>query len=134
VVELPADLVFDRFLPVGISESGGFDGVGRGPERVRAHVGDGDCLTGGSGSGRCSSSLQVTRRDTAGEPTANLVRSADFSSGERAGPVDESPWAVIIWSLILEQPQNPLGAVGRPCGNEPPLGLAQRLRGSHHTR
>jgi len=42
-----SDLVFDRFWSVRISKAGGFDCVGGGTERVRAHVADGDGLTGG---------------------------------------------------------------------------------------
>jgi hypothetical protein len=104
VVELPAHLFFDCSWAIRIPEAGGFDGVGRGAECVRAHMADGDGLTGGSGSGRCSSALHVTRSDAAGKSTANLIRSAELSPGERAGPVDESPWAVIVLSLRLEQP------------------------------
>jgi hypothetical protein len=37
---------------------------------------DGDCLTGGSGSGRCGGSLYITRTDATGKPTTNLLGGA----------------------------------------------------------
>jgi hypothetical protein len=69
---------------------------------MRAHVADGDGLTGGLGRGRCGGTLYITRTDATGKPTANLVGSVELSAGERAGPGDESPRAAIIWSLGLK--------------------------------
>jgi hypothetical protein len=69
---------------------------------VRAHVADSDGLTSGAGCGRCGRSLYLTRTDTTGKTTANLLGSVQLSLGERAGPGDESPRAVIVWGLSLE--------------------------------
>ena len=63
---------------------------------------DGDGLTGGSGCGRRGRCLYITRTDATGKPTADLLGSVQLSPGERAGPGDESPRAVIIWSLSLK--------------------------------
>jgi hypothetical protein len=63
---------------------------------------DGDGLTGGSGCGRCGGTLYITRTDATGKPAANLLGSVQLCPGERAGPGDESPGAVIIWSLSLK--------------------------------
>jgi hypothetical protein len=71
---------------------------------MRPHMADGDRLTGSSGGGRCGGSLDVIRTDATGKPTANLLRSVQLAPGERAGPGDESPRAVIIWSLSLKYP------------------------------
>jgi hypothetical protein len=75
VFELPADLLLDGFWPVRVRKGGGFDGMSGGAQRVRAHVADGDALTGCSSSGRCRRSLYVTRTDATGKATANLLSS-----------------------------------------------------------
>jgi hypothetical protein len=64
---------------------------------------DGDGLPGGSSSCRCGGSLHITSADATDKPTANLLRSVQFSPGERASPGDESSRAAIIGSLSLEQ-------------------------------
>jgi hypothetical protein len=87
---------------VRIREAGGIDGIRGGTECVRAHMADRDGLAGGSGGGRCGRSLHVTLANAARKPTANLLGSVQLSPGERAGPGDESPRAVIIRSLSLE--------------------------------
>jgi Xaa-Pro aminopeptidase len=43
---------------------------------VRAHMADRNCLTGGSGSGRCGGSVDITRTYATGKPTTNLLRGA----------------------------------------------------------
>ncbi len=91
---------------------------------MRAHVAHGDGLTGGSGSARCSRSPYLACTDATGKSTANRLRGVELSPGERAGPGDESPGAVILWSLSLKQLQNPLCAVGGPCGDKTPVGFA----------
>jgi hypothetical protein len=76
VVELPADLVLYGFGPVLVRKAGGFDGIRGGPQCVRAHMADGDCLTGGSGSGHCGGSLYITRAHATNKPTTNLLGGA----------------------------------------------------------
>ena len=85
---------------------------------------DGDRLTGGSGSGRCGGSLYIACTDAADKPTTNLVRRVQLSPGERAGPGDERPRAVVSRRLSLKEPQNPLRAVGGPCGDKTSVGFA----------
>jgi hypothetical protein len=75
VAELPADLIFDRFWPVRVREAAGFDGISGGTQGVRAHMADGDGLTGGSSSGRCGGSLDFTWTDAAGKSTADPLGS-----------------------------------------------------------
>jgi hypothetical protein len=65
---------------------------------------DGDGLTGGSGSAPCGRGLHITRSDATGKPTADLVRGAQLSPGERTGAGDESPRAAVIWRLSLKCP------------------------------
>jgi hypothetical protein len=131
VIELPADLVFDDSWPIRIPEAGGPGGIRGGTKRVGAHMADGDGLTGGSGSGRCSGRLHLTGTDATDKTAADLLRRAQLSSGERASPGDERPRAAIIWSLGLEQPENPLGAVSGPGGDETSVGFTQRLGRAH---
>ena len=103
MLELPADLLFDGLWTVRIGKAGGVGGISGRTQRVRAHVADRDGLAGGSSSGRCGGSLHITSANATDKPTANLVRSFEFSPGERAGPGDESSRAAIIWSFSLEQ-------------------------------
>ena len=124
MVELPADLVFDGFRPVRLRKGDGSDGIPGGTECMGAHMADRDGLTGGSGRGRCGRSPHLTCPDAPGKPPANLRGRVELSPGERAGPGDERPRAVIIWSLGLKQPENPLCAVGGPCGNKTSVGFA----------
>jgi hypothetical protein len=65
---------------------------------------DADGLTGGPGRGRCSRALRLTRTDATGEPPADLLGSVQLSPGERTGPVDLGPRAVITWGLGLKYP------------------------------
>ena len=102
VVELPADLVVDRFWALGVRKAHGFGGISGGTECMRTHVADGDGLTSGSGSGRCGGSLDVARTDATGKPSADLLGSLPLSPRERSGPVDETSRAVIIRRLGLE--------------------------------
>jgi hypothetical protein len=92
---------------------------------------DADGLAGGSGSGCRGGRLHITSTDATGKPTADLLRRVQLSSGKRAGAGDESPRAIIIWSLSLEQPENPLGAVSGPRSDKTSVGFAERLRRTH---
>jgi hypothetical protein len=104
VAELPADLFLDGFWPIGVREADGFGGICGGAKCVRAHMADGDGLSGGSGSGRCGGGLHITSADATDKPTADLLRGVQLSPGECAGPSDQSPRAVIARRLSLEQP------------------------------
>jgi hypothetical protein len=132
VIELPADLVFDALWPIRICEAGGHGGIRGRTERVGAHVADAHGLAGGSGRGRCSGGPNLAGTDATDKAAADLLRRAQLSSGERSGPGDERPRPAIIWSLNLEQPENALGAVSGPGGDNASVVFAQSLRGSHH--
>jgi hypothetical protein len=122
--EQPADFVLDDFWPVGGRQAGRLDGIRGSAYCVRTHVADGYGLAGGSGSGSCRGSLHLTGSDATDESTADLLGSVQLSPGERPGPGDERTRAVILWSFGLEHPQNPLCAVGGPCGDETSVGFA----------
>jgi hypothetical protein len=119
--------------PVGSRQAGGFDGIRGGTQCVRAHVADGYGLTGGPGGGSGRGSLDVTGSAAADESTADLLGSVQLSAGERPGPRNRSARAVISWRFSLEQPQDPLSAVGGPGGDTAPVGFAEGLRRSHHS-
>nr|WP_163548555.1 hypothetical protein [Candidatus Frankia nodulisporulans] len=131
MIELPAELVLDGSWPAG-GQAGRFGCIRGGAQCVRAHVADGYGLTGGSGSGSCRRSLHITGIDPTHESTADLLGSVQLSPGERPGPGDGSARAVILWSFGLEQHQNPLCAIGGPCGDKTSIGFAERLRRSHY--
>src|SRR3954447_14464062 len=132
MVELPADLGCDGFWPVRVRKADGADGIPGGTEGMGAHVADRDALAGGAGGGRCRRSLHLTGTDATGKPPTNLLGSMELSAGERAGPGDERPRAVISWRLSLKQPEHPLCAVGGPGGHQTSVGFAERLWRPHH--
>lgn len=131
-INLPADLFPYSLCPIRRGEASGLRGICGGTEGMGAHMADRGRLTGGSGRGRCSRSLHLTCTDATGKPPANLLGGVELSPGERAGPGDERPRAVIIWSLRLKQPEHPLCAVSGPCGNKTSVGFAERLWRPHH--
>jgi hypothetical protein len=104
VVELPTNLVVGYFWPVGRRQAGRSDGISGRAECVRTHMADRYCLTGGSGSGSRRGCLHRADGHTAYEPTADLLGSAQLSSGERPSAGDCSARAFIIWRFSLEQP------------------------------
>ncbi len=132
MLELPANLVFDGFRSAGFGEPGGPGGIGGSTQCVRSHMAHGYALTGGSSSGHRRGSTYMTRNDAPDKPAANLVSGVQFSSGERPCPGNEGPRPPITWGVSLEESQNPLGAVGGPCGHKAPVRLAERLGRSHH--
>jgi hypothetical protein len=131
VIELPAELIIDGLWPIRMPEAGGLGGIRGGTQRVGAHMADADGLTGGSGSGCCSGRLHLISTDATDKTAADLLRRAQLSSGERPSSGDERPRPAIIWSLSLEQPENPLSAVSGPGGDKTSVGFTQRL-GRHH--
>jgi hypothetical protein len=100
-------------------------------ESVRAHVADSYGLTRRSGSRRCRGSIHLAGRNADDESTADPLGSVQLSAGERPRPGDGSARAGIVWRFGLEQPENPLCAVGGPCGDETSLGFAERLGRPH---
>jgi len=88
-------------------------------------------LTGGAGSRRSCGSCHLAGRNTTDEPTTNLLSGVQLSSGKRPSAGDQCARTVVSWSFSLEQANHPLSTIGRPCGDDPPIGFAQRLRGPH---
>jgi hypothetical protein len=131
VGELPPDLVFDDLRPVGSPQAGGPNGIRGGAKRVRAHVADGYSLTCGSGGRDGCRSFHLADRHASDEPTTNLRGGVQLSTGVSPSSGDGGTRAVISWSLGLKQPQDALCAVGGPCGDKAPVGLAEGLRRSH---
>jgi hypothetical protein len=102
MVELPADLGVDDLWPVRVRKADGLGGVRRSAQRVCTHMASSDRLTGGSGGGHGSGSLDLTGTDAADKPPTNLISGVSFSPGEGPCPSDESARAVIIRSFGLE--------------------------------
>lgn len=97
-----------------------------------AHMADADRLAGGSRRGERRRRLHLVRANAACKATAYLLGGVELSPGERASSGDEHPRALVIWHLRLEEPENPLRAVGGPPGDKTPVGLTERLRRSNH--
>lgn len=95
---------------------------------MRAHVADGCGLTGGSGRGSRCGRLYFAGGAAIDKSSANFHARAQLAASERPGPSDCSARAAISGAFGLEQPQNPLSAVGGPCSNEAPVELGERLR------
>ncbi len=113
---------------VWVREAGRLCGVCRGAESVRTHMGHSDGLTGRSGSCRSSRGGHVLATNAADEPTPDLVGGTLLAAREGARTGDECPRTVIIWSLVLEQHEDVLCAVGRPAGDNSTVCCTQRLR------
>jgi hypothetical protein len=132
MAELPGDLIFDGSWSVGVSETNSSERVGGGTQGVSTHMADRGGLTGGPRRGHCRRNFHVVRADATGKATADLVRSAQLSTGERTSPGDESPRPVIIWSFGLKDGQNALCTVGSPRRHKTSVGFAQRLWRRHN--
>jgi hypothetical protein len=102
MVELPANLFFNRLWPVRIRGPRGFGGICGGTECMRTHVADGCGLTGGSGSGCRCRTPYLARTDATDKAAANPLGSGQFSPGVRPSPGDERSGTVIMRRLSLE--------------------------------
>ena len=103
VVELPADLLFDRFGTVRLRKADGLDGIGSGTQCMRTHVADGDRLTRGAGRSRRGRRPHLTRPHATCEPLANALGRVQLSPGVCARPGNQRPRSIITWSVGLEQ-------------------------------
>jgi hypothetical protein len=131
VIELPTDLVLDDLRPVGSRQAGGSNCIRGGAERVRAHVADGYGLTCGSGGREGYRRFHFANGHASDEPTTDLGGGVHLSSGVSPSSGDGGTKAIVGRNLGLEQPQDALCAIGGPCGDETPVGLAERLGRSH---
>ena len=82
----------------------------------------------GSGGGRCCGSPHVTSSAATDEPPADFVGDGKLATSEGSCPGDGVPGAPIARRFRLEQSEHPLCAIRRPRCDDPPIGLAQRLR------
>jgi hypothetical protein len=106
VLELPTDLLLGDLRPVGSGQAGSLNGIGG----RRSPLGNGDASD---------------------EPATDLRSGVQLSPGVSPSSGDGSTRTIVGWSLGLEQPQDALGAVGGPSGDETPVGLAEGLGRSH---
>jgi hypothetical protein len=134
VLELPTDLLLGDLRPVGSGQAGSLNGIGGGAERVRAHVAHGYCLTRGSGGRQGGRRSPLGNGDAPDEPATDLRGGVQLSPGVSPSSGDGSTRTIVGWSLGLEQPQDALGAVGGPSGDETPVRLAEGLGRSHPER
>lgn len=131
VGELPAGLVVDDLWPIGSRQNGGFDGIRRGTQCMRAHVADAYGLTGGPGSRGGCGRTHLAGRHAADEAAADLLGNVQLATGERPSAGDGRARTIVSGSFGLEQHQDPLCAIGRPGGDKAPVGFAERLWRSH---
>jgi len=83
---------------------------------MRTHVADGDGLTSGARSGRCSRGHRLSRADSAGEAVADRLSGVQLASRERSGTGDERSRTPIIRDLSLEDVEYSLGTNRGPVG------------------
>jgi hypothetical protein len=88
-------------------------------------------LSGGAGSRPGRWGGDSVRWDAPIEAMTDLLRDAELAARESPRPGDQLSRTGISWSRALEDPQHVLCAVRSPCGDKPPVSLAQRLRGAH---
>jgi hypothetical protein len=131
VIKLPADLVGHSICPVGRGQASRLRGVCGGPQGVRAHVGHGGGLPGRSSGRSSSGTAHLASRTTVLESVADFLGDVELTASESPRPDDRIARAAVLRSLRLEQSQHPLRAVRRPRRDDPPVSLAQRLRGTH---
>src|SRR5690606_15801236 len=91
----------------------------------------GGCLAGGAGGGRRGLGLHLAGSDATGEAAPDLPSGVQLAPGISTGPLDEPAGTVVAGCLRLEQLEHSFGAVGGPSRHQPPIALAQRLRGCH---
>ena len=131
MAELPLDLLGDSLWTVGGGEPSRLGGVRGSTQRMRAHVGNGCGLPGCLGGSGRRRSGNLTRGGASEEATPDLVRDIELATGKSPRPGDGIAGTAITWSFRFEQPQHALRAVRRPPGDDPPVSLAQCLRGAH---
>jgi hypothetical protein len=131
MTQLPVDLSRNSDVLIGCGQSCCLGGIRGGTQGVRSHVGNGRGLARGSGGCGSGGIPHLARGSATDEPATDLLGDIELATSEDSRPGDCFPRAAILWSLRLEQPQHPLGAVRRPRRDDPPVTFAQRLRRAH---
>ena len=131
MLKLPADLRTDHAWLVGGGETSCLGGIRGSTKGVRAHMGNARSLPRGTSGGRCGGSSHVTSGAISNKSAADLLGDVKLATSEGPRPCDCLTRAGIARSFRLEQPQHALRAVCCPRRDDPPVGLAQRLRRPH---
>lgn len=127
MIQLPGDLLVDGLRSIGRSQTHRPGGVPGRTQGVSAHVAHGDGLTGSASGGRCSPILHLAGSDTTLEPAPDLVGGVELSPGEGPGPGDGRTRTVIVGCHSFEQPEDSLGTVGGPTGDQTTVILTESL-------
>jgi hypothetical protein len=98
---------------------------------MRSHVWNGRGLPRRLGRRHGRRRPHVSRGGAAIETAPDLLRDLQLTAREGARASDCDTRTIVIRGRRLEQPQDALGAVRRPCRNDPSVSQAQRLRRSH---
>ena len=91
----------------------------------------------GRGLSRCargrfrSGSVLLVRWYATNESETDPLRDRKLAVGESARPGDQITGSAITGSFGLEEPEYMLCAVRRPRRDDPPIGFAECLRGTH---
>jgi hypothetical protein len=103
MAKLPADLVADRVLPVGSTQTCRLGGIRGGPQGVSSHMRDACGLAGCSGGGRRCRSANLACGAMTDETASDLLRDPKLTAGEGACPGDGVTGAGIPRSFGLER-------------------------------
>jgi hypothetical protein len=128
--KLPHNLLADGLGPIEPRQSCGFGGIRGGTESVCAHMSDG-CGLSRRSSGRQRVSAHLTSGASNSEAPTDPLGDAEFATSKRPCSGDRMTRASVLWSFRLEQSQHALRTIRRPCRDDPPVRLAQRLRRTH---
>lgn len=126
MVPLPCGLGRDSVRIAGRGQPGGLRGVRRSAARMGGHVRSASSVTCRSGRGDGSRVANLARGGVCTGREGAHRSDPHFATGESPDAVDGFARATVTWCLRLEQGERPLGAVGRPHGQHPPIVLAQR--------
>jgi hypothetical protein len=92
---------------------------------------NGNGLARRSRGGRRRRRVHVTSGATSKKSATDSFGDAQLATCEGARPRDRITRTGIPWRVCLEQSQHPLRAIRGPRCDDPPVGLAQRLRRPH---
>jgi hypothetical protein len=126
--KLPADLFFDCARAFGGGQTRCFGGIGGGAQGVRAHMRNSGGLARRSRGRRRRRSSHVASSATSKKSATDSFGGTKLATSEGARPRDRIARTAIPRRFRLEQTQHALRAIRRPCCDDPPISLAQRLR------